>query len=184
MTIHTTTNYGIAYVDTDTALVDLAAASLQAATTIDAALGRGGIAPPDATTQAQLAARATALEGRATALETKLPGVSATAAVVSAPLAAGWAAGAALTYRVYRSVVHWSFIGTRASGTLGGGASAPIYTWPAALRPAVDQHPIGMYATTCLELNISSANGLMQIVTAASVNGCVASGEFLLAAAT
>jgi hypothetical protein len=69
VTIHTTTNYGIAYVDTDTALVDLAAATQQAAATIDAALGRGGIAPPDATTQAQLAARVTAVEGRAAKLE-------------------------------------------------------------------------------------------------------------------
>lgn len=62
MTIHQEPLYGIAYVDVDTALVDLAAASQQAATTTAAALARGGIAPPDATTQAQLAARITALE--------------------------------------------------------------------------------------------------------------------------
>lgn len=62
MTILKTFNYGIAYCDTSTALVDLADASKQAADTIDAALGRGGIAPPNATTQAQLAARITELE--------------------------------------------------------------------------------------------------------------------------
>lgn len=62
MTIHTTTNYGIAYADTDTALGDYPTVTQQVANTLDAALGRGGIAPPDATTQAQLAARATALE--------------------------------------------------------------------------------------------------------------------------
>lgn len=60
-TLHTP-NYGIAYIDTTTTLDQLAQASQDAATTIDAALGRGGIAPPDATTQAQLAARITALE--------------------------------------------------------------------------------------------------------------------------
>lgn len=63
MTVHYTTNYRIAYIDDDSALADLIDASKQAASTTDAALGRGGIAPPDATTQAQLAARITALEG-------------------------------------------------------------------------------------------------------------------------
>lgn len=73
MTTHTTPNYGIAYVDADTALVDLATASQQAAQTIDAALGRGGIAPVDATSLATEAATRrdadTALDGRATSLE-------------------------------------------------------------------------------------------------------------------
>lgn len=62
MTIHHTTNYGIAWADDLLPLRQVAAVTQQAAETIDAALGRGGIAPPDATTQAELAARITALE--------------------------------------------------------------------------------------------------------------------------
>jgi hypothetical protein len=62
MTIHTTANYNVAYADADTPLADYPLVTQQAAQTIDTALGRGGIAPPDATTQAQLAGRIAKLE--------------------------------------------------------------------------------------------------------------------------
>lgn len=64
MTIHHEPLYGIAYADADTPIDDLGTVTQEAADTIAAALARGGIAPPDATTQAQLAARITALESR------------------------------------------------------------------------------------------------------------------------
>jgi hypothetical protein len=64
VTIHLTTNFAIAHIDVDTPLVDLAEASRQAAETIDAALTRGGIAPPAAQDLVAVAARVTELEGR------------------------------------------------------------------------------------------------------------------------
>lgn len=73
MTIHYTTNYHIAYADTDTAAVDLATVSQSVAASLDAAMGRAGYSPPDATTfAAEVAARQnadTALSTRVTALE-------------------------------------------------------------------------------------------------------------------
>jgi hypothetical protein len=62
VTIHTTPVYGLAYCDTDTPLVDLAAVSQTFATTTEAALVRGGIAPPAAQDLATLSGRVTALE--------------------------------------------------------------------------------------------------------------------------
>lgn len=62
MTIHLTTNFAIAHIDVDTPLVELAEASRQAAVTIDAALTRGGIAPPVAQDLVAVAARVTATE--------------------------------------------------------------------------------------------------------------------------
>lgn len=73
MTILHTPNYGVAYIDGVTPLDQLANVSQQVAQTVDAALGRGGIAPPDATTQAQLAARTTTLETNQAALVTNPP---------------------------------------------------------------------------------------------------------------
>jgi len=64
LTIHHTTNYGIAYIDDLTPLKLLGATSQEVAESLDAALGRGGITPPDVTTFAALAARVTAVEGR------------------------------------------------------------------------------------------------------------------------
>lgn len=75
MTIHLTPNFQLAYIDVDTPLEDLAEASRQAAETIDAALARGGVAPPGAQ---DLVAEATtrrladeALDARLDALELK-----------------------------------------------------------------------------------------------------------------
>jgi len=69
MTIHYTPNYGLAYLDADTALVDLAAASQTLAERADAALTAGGVAPPGA-------ADLVALSGRVTTLEQRRPRVS------------------------------------------------------------------------------------------------------------
>lgn len=81
MSILTTTLYGIAYADSATALGDYPTVTQQAATTIDAALARGGVVPPgaaDLTAEANtraaadtaLAARLTRLEGAWTAVTT------------------------------------------------------------------------------------------------------------------
>ncbi len=81
MTIHYTANYGLAFIDVDTALADLAAASAEMAAAADAALTRGGIATPEVAAlqdeitlrkngDAALAGRLDKVEPRVTALET------------------------------------------------------------------------------------------------------------------
>lgn len=128
MTIHTEPLYGIAYVDVDTALVDLATASQQAATTTAAALARGGIAPPDATTQAQLGARATALEARATALEAPV-GVrfTATQPAASVPGNTAWGPG---TLVIAAQRGGWAAPGTADRFTVPAGAGGLYHaTW-------------------------------------------------------
>jgi hypothetical protein len=60
--MHYTANFQLAYCDTDTALVDLAAASQDVATKADAALTRGGVAPPNASDLITVAGRVTTLE--------------------------------------------------------------------------------------------------------------------------
>lgn len=62
MTIHTTPLYGLAYADTDTAVIDLATVSQQLAQTVEAALNTGGVAAPGAADVTAVAARVTALE--------------------------------------------------------------------------------------------------------------------------
>jgi hypothetical protein len=68
MTIRTEPLYSIVYADDTTLLADFALVTERAAKTTAAALARGGIAPPNATTQAQLAARLVELERRPWAL--------------------------------------------------------------------------------------------------------------------
>lgn len=65
MALHYTPNFQLGYIDVDTPLADLAAASLDMATKTDAALTRGGVAPPDAQSLV-------ALTGRVSTLETKV----------------------------------------------------------------------------------------------------------------
>jgi hypothetical protein len=62
VTILHTVNYGLAYADTNTPLVDLADVTAQVAATVDAALTAGGVAPPGATDLIALAGRVSALE--------------------------------------------------------------------------------------------------------------------------
>lgn len=57
-----TKNFGIAYCDDQTQLKDVATVTQSAATTIDAALTRGGVAPPNAQDLVTLSGRVTALE--------------------------------------------------------------------------------------------------------------------------
>jgi hypothetical protein len=98
MTILRTTNYSIAYADADTALGDYPSVTQQVAQTLDAALGRGGIAPPDATTQAQLAARITTNEAAVTGLKVR-PVI-----LQDAPNGATYAAGSTLTVLPSRTI--------------------------------------------------------------------------------
>lgn len=110
MTVHTTPVYGISYVDTDSTLPDLAAATQAAATTTEAALLRGGVVPPAAADLNAVTARVvtletakTADEARITALE-QLPRVTVTAATLSP--------ASSTTVPV---VVAWSGLGTSRS---------------------------------------------------------------------
>lgn len=64
MTIQYTTNYGIAWADDQTALKDLGVVTQQVAASLDAAMGRAGYVPPDATTFAALNAKVNALQAR------------------------------------------------------------------------------------------------------------------------
>lgn len=87
MTILHTATYGIAYCDDQTALVDVATVTAQAASTIEDALIRGGIAPPTAADLAQevsdriagddaLGTRVSSLESSRTADEATLTKVA------------------------------------------------------------------------------------------------------------
>lgn len=64
MTIQHTANYGIAYMDKSTPLTQLDQVTQQIAESLDAAMGKAGYVPPDATTFAALAAQVTALQAR------------------------------------------------------------------------------------------------------------------------
>lgn len=131
MTILYTTNYGVAYCDSSTALRDVATVTAQAAATIDAALGRGGIAPVDATDLASEAAtRAaadTALSGRVTAVEAT--------AWVAPTLNAGYAnLTPTATYYPFR---YRKINGElELSGTMAGAAAGVFVTLPTGFRPA------------------------------------------------
>jgi hypothetical protein len=70
--IQHTTNYGVAYIDAQTSLDQLAAASLEVAQSLDAAMGRAGYSPPDASTFASAVARIGTLEGWRTTTDPKL----------------------------------------------------------------------------------------------------------------
>jgi len=59
VTIQYTPNYHIAYADDQTALKDLGLVTQQVAASLDAAMGKAGYTPPDATTFADLVARQT-----------------------------------------------------------------------------------------------------------------------------
>lgn len=73
MTIQYTANYHLAYADAQSALSDLSTVTQQVATSLDAAMGRAGYTPPDATSfAAEVSARQsadTALSTRVTTLE-------------------------------------------------------------------------------------------------------------------
>lgn len=64
MTLYSTPIYGITWADLDTPLTQLADVTEQAAKTTEAALARGGIAPPAAQDLAAVAGRVAALESR------------------------------------------------------------------------------------------------------------------------
>lgn len=72
MTQYTTTNYGIAYADSLEPLASYADITAQVASTVDAALTRGGIAPPNAADLAAVAGRVTSLETSRTTDEGRL----------------------------------------------------------------------------------------------------------------
>lgn len=146
MTILHTTNYGIAYIDAQTSLSQLADASQQTAQTLDAALGHGGVAPFDVTSlAAEVAARQaadTALGGRITVLEPggwvdmPVPGNTQFSNFQPADLAA--AAGAEPTKLQYRVAGHrvWLRGWTFGSASVGAHTACLSAALPAAVRPA------------------------------------------------
>lgn len=77
MTTYLTPVFRIAYIDKGTPLVELADTSRAAAETVEAALVRGGIAPPAAQDLAQLAGRVNRLETTGPVIVTT-PGLAAT----------------------------------------------------------------------------------------------------------
>jgi hypothetical protein len=145
MTILHTTNYGIAYIDAQTPLSQLADASQQAAQTIDTALGHGGVAPFDVTSlAAEVAARQsadTALGNRVTVLEpgawTDFPVLGTTYMSNFQVSDLGSAAGSGPPKMQYRIDGHrvwlrgWTFQQTSAPA-LSVFTAAPL---PAAVRP-------------------------------------------------
>lgn len=139
-----TPNYHIGYLTDATPLIELAAATKQNADALDAAMGRAGYTPPDATSFAALAARVAVVE-------TAAPRVTATGAAVSCAtgaivplsftarstrsLTSMWAAGAptrlvAPVAGEYDLAVSWSWSGGLTAGLRafayrvnGGGAN-------------------------------------------------------------
>jgi hypothetical protein len=69
MGIQYTASYGVAYMDGSTPLADLDDVTRQVAESLDAAMGRAGYSPPDATTFAALVARMVTAEAKLATLE-------------------------------------------------------------------------------------------------------------------
>lgn len=139
MTLHQTANYGITYCDTDTYLGDLADVSKAVADTLDAALLRGGIAPPGASDLASLQARVAALEGRATALET----ATADSGWVSVTIASGQAKQGTAAPQVRKigkmCYMRWGWTSAPAGGTAWvANTTISVGTIPAGFRPTQD----------------------------------------------
>lgn len=125
MTLHYTANHEIAYCDVDTAAVDLAAASQQAAATIDAALTRGGVAPPNAADLVTVAGRVTGLESPVTALLTLNPGYGA-ASGSGAPRALSFTNRLVFLTGAVTSGSGYTVIGAGGVGSLGVMVGAPF----------------------------------------------------------
>lgn len=139
--IHYTTNYGIAYADVDLPAVALADVSYEVATTLDAALGRGGIAPPDATTQAQLAARITALE--AERVEADRLWVDYTPRMTGGTgFAEGATTGSKGRYHRVGTIVTGTFYIVTGAGFAQGTTSTFGFTLPVTARTAAAGSPI------------------------------------------
>lgn len=177
MTIHLTPLYGIAYVDTDTAVVDLAAASQQAATTIEQALTRGGVVPPgaaDLTAEAATRAAAdTALSARVNTLEGSGP---------TAPTyGSGWSDyGSGLSPLQVWKVGKTAFVSglVKNAGAVGASTTSVIATMPAGYAPAATvltpQHYDGINAC---RVDVQ-ANGQIVLNTALMSSG-LAAGRFI-----
>jgi hypothetical protein len=134
VTIQHTTNYGLAYCDDGTALKDLAEVTRQVAVTVDAAMGRAGYTPTDATTFAALAARVAALEANSAA-PVAVPFVDL------AGTATGWTNyGSWQSWRVWRegSTVFSSGL-VKAGANVGSGATVNVGRIPAGFRPPVQE---------------------------------------------
>lgn len=72
MTVHTTPVYGLGYIDTDTTMLELAAASKTLADSAEAALLRGAVAPPLPADYSSVVGRVGANETAITALTTAM----------------------------------------------------------------------------------------------------------------
>lgn len=133
MTIATTPTYGIAYCDTSTQLNQLADVTSQAATTIEAALIRGGIAPPNA---ADLAA----LVGRVSTLETSNALGPLVTSAAGFTAATGWTVGSVAARKLGGGRAYLAITATYtgagiAAQTVGDIGNVQVCTVPAAWLP-------------------------------------------------
>jgi hypothetical protein len=165
VTLHYTTNYGIAYLGTETPLKDLATSTQQAAESLDAAMGRAGYVPPDATTFAALNAKVNTDSGRIGTLETAkttdegritvLEGYAPTAPaaptlgasfVAFNTQAAGGDFQSLRLWKVGQTVYGSGFVKFAAAGTV---ADLLLATIPAGLRPTfLTRVPAGIALVT------------------------------------
>lgn len=119
MTILHTTNYGVAYIDGVTPLSQLAQVSQEVAQTVDAALGRGGVAPVDATSLAAEAATRKSADDALAARAAKLEAVRASCRRYST---AATAMPAGATTAVPMTSTDW----TRGAGITASGAGIAV----------------------------------------------------------
>lgn len=167
--ILTTKNYGIAYCDDTTALKDLATVTQQVATTLDAALGRGGVAPVDASSlAAEVSARTaadTALGNRTTALETLLNPSPAPGQTSELPYGTGFTGYKSTPWtgvRYWRRGSVVTIAGPLLT-TAATAANAVVGTVPVGFRPPIGLQVLSLNTGTILTLN---TDGTLQLNTA------------------
>lgn len=123
MTLLYTPNYHIGYLAPSTPLVELATATQQNAESLDAAMGRAGYTPPDASTFAALAARVAALDTPPAPVALTLTAPFAQYSVDRTPL------------RAWATAKTGHMVGFLTASTSTGTGDKPLATLPAALRP-------------------------------------------------
>jgi hypothetical protein len=130
--LHYTPNFQLAYIDADTPLEDLAAASRTLAEKADAALTAGGVAAPGAAELTTLGGRVNVLEPKVTALEGERPGAW-TALPLNAPHV--WLGGAFPPNRIRRENLK---TGRLQLALTSASTTGVICTLPVGLRPAYE----------------------------------------------
>lgn len=163
MTIHTTTNYGLAYIDADTSLDQLAAASQQMAQTIDTALGHSGVAPYDVTSLAAETGARVALGTRVSALEAS-PGRKVTK-TISQAVTTSW------------TMLNWENLATSTSGPgmwVSGTPSRLIATAPGRYRGL-----LSLIGCNALQVRKNSAGNAAGGTQVAAINEVWAANLYL-----